>query len=298
MLCELHALSHSFIATWILVALLALVMVFALSTPIFYFYYWPSNVTYENWRYKSNPKFPSAEKVRDEIITMCKGVVAAALCPVTSIYLTQKGYGYGYCGWNGYSFIYHVGVFMFTLVVSDFFEFSYHRLGHTDFRFWRHHKHHHEFFNPSPFSVIADEWIDQLIRSSPLLIFPLLLPVNLDVLFFQFAFFFYVYGVYLHCGYELKWISPHNKYINTSFQHYVHHAKSLMNKPYHCGFFVKVWDRMFDCCYPDDKCICAECERSKGKRTQEAYKEIKIPDYSKLFTPTLWLQYFNPVKTT
>ena len=34
------------------------------------------------------------------------------------------------------------------------------------------------------------------------------------------------------------------RYINTSFQHYAHHAKSLMNKPYHCGFFLKIWDQV------------------------------------------------------
>jgi len=34
--------------------------------------------------------------------------------------------------------------------------------GHVDFRFWKQHKHHHVFYNPSPFSVIADEWVDQV----------------------------------------------------------------------------------------------------------------------------------------
>ena len=34
------------------------------------------------------------------------------------------------------------------------------------------------------------------------------------------------------------------RFINTSFQHYCHHAKSLMNKPYHCGFFFKIWDQV------------------------------------------------------
>ena len=33
------------------------------------------------------------------------------------------------------------------------------------------------------------------------------------------------YGVYLHCGYEHQFISPHNGVINTSFQHYAHHAR-------------------------------------------------------------------------
>ena len=36
---------------------------FITSAPVFYYYYWGSNVTYEKWIYKSNPKYPSPEKV-------------------------------------------------------------------------------------------------------------------------------------------------------------------------------------------------------------------------------------------
>ena len=73
-------------------------------------------------------------------------------------------------------------------------------------------------------------------------------------------------------------------------QHYCHHAKSLMNKPYHCGFFIKLWDELFKCTYPEDKCFCAECSRAKGERTREAFKSVKIPDYSRLFTLSLWME--------
>ena len=89
-----------------------------------------------------------------------------------------------------------------------------------------------------------------------------------------------------------------------------------MNKPYHCGFFFKLWDqvsnhwriipkiivifkqfsntnkiffefKMFDCQY-DKACFCAECARAKGERTPEAFKSIDVPDYSKLFSMKLW----------
>ena len=36
---------------------------FLTSAPVFYYYYWRNNVTYEKWIYKSNPKYPSPEKV-------------------------------------------------------------------------------------------------------------------------------------------------------------------------------------------------------------------------------------------
>ena len=38
--------------------------------------------------------------------------------------------------------------------------------------------------------------------------------------------------------------------------------RSSMNTPYHCGFFLTIWDRLFNTCYPADKeCFCAECAR-------------------------------------
>ena len=116
----------------------------------------------------------------------------------------------------------------------------------------------------------------------------LVAPINIDVLFLQFGLQFYGYGVYLHWGYESKYLSSHNPVLNTSFQHYCHHAKSLMNTPYHCGFHFKIWDQLFNTCYPKDKCFCAECSRNKGERTKEAFEKVKIPDYSQLFTMKMW----------
>lgn len=290
MLCEVSQyFGSSLLSIWIAANVSMLPILMLASGPVFYLYYWPSNVTYEKWKYKSNPKFPSAEKVRDEIIQMVKGMTCATICPAISIYLAQTGspFSKALCGWGDYSWQYHLATFMGVWICSDFYEFLYHRLGHVDFRFWQQHKHHHVFYNPSPFSVIADEWVDQFMRSLPLLVIPMLIPVNMDVLFMQFGMMFYVYGVYLHWGYEHPNLSAHNKYINTSFQHYCHHAKSLMNKPYHCGFFLKIWDQLFQCEY-EKNCFCAECARGKGERTPEEFKKVEIPDYSRLFTIELW----------
>jgi len=254
--------------------------------------------------------------VRNEIIQMIKGMLSATLCPSISLYLAQNKLSHAYCGWapshysfsdtsdstydedigmnsfyvKPYSLIHHIIVFVIMWVASDFWEFYYHRLGHTTKRGWEQHKYHHHFYNPSPFAVIADEYIDQFVRALPLLLFPLIAPVNIDVLFFEFGLFFYGYGVYLHWGYELEWLDAHHPHINTSFQHYLHHAVSIKNKPYHTGFFVKWWDRLFGSIYLD-KCFCAKCERAAGKRTLEQYNNImKIkPDYSCLLSVKFWL---------
>jgi lathosterol oxidase len=74
---------------------------------------------------------------------------------------------------------------------TDFWEFLYHYGGHTNNTLWSAHKPHHQFFNPSPFAVIADEYLDQFMRALPLLLFPLVMPINMDMIFFEYATFFY-----------------------------------------------------------------------------------------------------------
>ena len=209
MLCEMAKqwAGGSFVLTWLALSALAFTMILLTSGSVFYCYYWPTQVTYEKWTRKSNPRFPSPEKVRDEIVQMLKGMSSAALCPAASLWLAARGKNQAYCGLAGPTAAtsgwgYVLATFCFTMVVSDFWEFFYHRLGHIYPLFWSQHKHHHVFFNPSPFAVIADEYLDQLMRASPLLLFPLVMPVNMDMLFFQYGLWFYAYGVYLHWGYE------------------------------------------------------------------------------------------------
>ena len=63
MLCEISEAGGSFFATWVWMSVLAAFFLFITSAPVFYYYYWDTNVTFEKWIYKSNPKYPSPEKV-------------------------------------------------------------------------------------------------------------------------------------------------------------------------------------------------------------------------------------------
>mmetsp|Transcript_96158 Transcript_96158/g.271882 ORF Transcript_96158/g.271882 Transcript_96158/m.271882 type:complete len:342 (-) Transcript_96158:213-1238(-) len=280
----------NFVVTWLAFGILTLGITFLTSGPLFYAYYWKTNVTYEKWTRKSNPKFPTPEKVRDEIVQMCKGVFCAALCPAMSVWLAHHGLSKAYCGSPpGYGTGYHVATFLVVMLVSDFWEFFYHYLGHRHKALWEVHKHHHVFFNPSPFAVIADEFVDQFMRATPLLLFPLVAPINIDLMFFEYGAFFYIYGCYLHWGYEFDWPDAHHPVLNTAFQHYAHHAVAYMGKPHNCGFFFKIWDQLFGSCY-DRECFCVKCQRAQGKRSPEAFKTVEIPDYSVLLEPSFWLQ--------
>lgn len=299
------------LATWAALSLTGLVSVVLFSSLIFYYYYWPSKVTFEKWQLKSNPQFPSPEKIRDELVQTVKSIVFGTLCPAIAIVLAAGhgaeeaptgalapllGLSKGYCGpapaeaaafAGGSQWAYLLVTFLATWLVSDFFEFFYHRCGHKFAAMWEHHKSHHVFFNPSPFAVIADEFVDQFVRSTPLLAFPLLFPVNMDMLFAEYAVFFYAYGVYLHWGYEVEWLSPHNPFVNTSFQHYAHHAVSIIHKPLHTGFMIKLWDQLFGSVYTGE-CFCAHCERAAGKRSMKEFKKVQIPDYTVLLEPSFW----------
>eukprot|EP00164_Ancoracysta_twista_P002491 GFYU01003310.1.p1 GENE.GFYU01003310.1~~GFYU01003310.1.p1 ORF type:complete len:297 (-),score=109.20 GFYU01003310.1:175-1065(-) len=285
MICEVDMWGN-FLSTWTFLTVMTAASTTVMSGIVFHYFY--VKVTYEKWVYKSNPKFPAPEKVRDEIIQMYKGVATAALAPALSLWLSKHGMSQGYCGMpEGISWGYTIAQVFIIWIVSDFVEFYYHRLGHTYKSMWEIHKHHHVFYNPSPFSVIADEYVDQFVRALPLALFPLVMPTNMDLLFGVYAIFFYGYGIYLHWGYELEWPDAHHPWINTAFQHYIHHAKSINKKPYHTGFFFKLWDNMFGSVY-DGECVCSKCSRARGERTPEAFKQVVIPDYSPLLTVNFW----------
>lgn len=78
-----------------------------------------------------------------------------------------------------------------TGIIADFYEFFYHWLGHTYDSLWEQHKSHHRFYNPTPFATIADDIVDQIFRSAPLLVIPMLFTVNIDILFAQWGTLFY-----------------------------------------------------------------------------------------------------------
>lgn len=282
-------IGENFIVTWLAFSFLTIAIVFLTSGPLFYVYYWPSNVTYDKWLWKTNPAFPSPEKVRDEIVQMLKGVFSAALCPAASVWLSYHRLSKAYCGSpDGYGTAYHIATFVAVMAISDFIEFFYHYLGHKYKILWSQHRHHHKFFNPSPFAVIADEFVDQFMRATPLLVLPLLAPINIDLMFFEYSTFFYIYGCYLHWGYEFNYPDAHHPIINTAFQHYAHHARAFIGKPHNCGFFFKIWDQLFGSSF-NEECFCVKCQRAKGTRTLAAFKEIKVPDYSVLLKPSFWL---------
>lgn len=219
---------------------LGAISVLILSGSAFYLYY--AKPSYNTWLRKSNPKYPSPEIVRKEILQSLKGVAVGVLCPVFAIYATRSElFGVkGYCGDpNSIGVGGHIMQIALIIAFSDFTEYAYHWLGHRYHFMWDVHKHHHVFYNPSPFAVIADEWMDQFIRSMPMVMLPMITPINIELLFLIFGTLFYGYGVYLHWGFESTYLGAHNPIFNTSYHHYSHHASSVIGRPVYTGFFFQ-----------------------------------------------------------
>jgi Delta7-sterol 5-desaturase len=227
MLCEIGT-QYGFVVLWLVSTAAGLFAMLVLSTAVFYPYY--VTPTFEKWIFKSNPTFPSPLLVKKEIIHMCKGLVVATLCPSFTLMATKWGISSGYCG---ASYPNAMPLYQQTILIfffTDLYEYIYHMIGHRVEFFWNIHRHHHRFYNPSPFAVIADEYLDQFVRTLPIVILPLVTPINMDLLFAIFATLFYGYGVYLHWGYESPLLSAHNPVFNTAYHHYTHHALSVKNR--------------------------------------------------------------------
>jgi lathosterol oxidase len=296
MLCEIGE-QHGFLALWAAMSALGALSVLVLSSVVFIPFY--GRPSFEKWQYKTNPKFPSPQLVRKEVWQSLKGVAVGVLCPVFAVYASSPArslpfldrsipLSMGYCGdphdisWSG-----HLLQAAVIIGFSDFVEYAYHWVGHYFHFMWNVHKHHHVFYNPTPFAVIADEWMDQFIRSMPMVILPMMMPINIDLLFGIFGTLFYGYGVYLHWGYESPMLSAHNPIFNTSYHHYSHHATSIIGRPVYTGFFFKIWDYLFNT-NATTPCNCVKC---RPKRTLKDYANVTKPDYSILLQPSFWLNY-------
>ena len=279
-----------FLNVWLWSAFFGTGIVLGLGGIVFHLYY--VNPSFETWRWKTNPAFPSPEMIKVEVLKSTKGAVIGTFFPALALFLAQTNSPYtkGYCGMTEErGVMYHVVQFAVMFVVTDFYEFFYHHLGHTIERCWDQHKSHHQFYNPSPFAVIADDFVDQVFRAGPMFVYPMLMPVNIDLMFAQWGTLFYIYGTYLHWGFESKYISAHNKVLNTAYDHHLHHRLSIKNKAIRTGFFLKIWDDMFGSIYKSD-CLCVRCQHEQGKRTLDEFKKVHIPDYSILLSPSFWLQ--------
>jgi hypothetical protein len=86
-LCEVNQYA-GFWTVWVYLTIASFAIVLVMSGAIFKAYY--ANPTYETWRYKSNPKYPTAEMVRQEIVQLSKGVSISIFSPAMTIWFVRS----------------------------------------------------------------------------------------------------------------------------------------------------------------------------------------------------------------
>lgn len=215
-------------------------------------------------RWKTQVQSTRSDQVRGEIVdgvlsmSMVMGSIAIAF------WCSYHGYNRLYASPSEYPLWYIPISILGVFLVMETFEWTFHWACHRNDLLWKVHKHHHRYANPTPFGVMADQPIDMFIKSSPILWIPFLFPIWDVALIGTFATMNFLYGTYLHAGFDPPWMpSPHSRILVSAWHHNEHHAGSL---DHNYGFFTGFLDILFGTrLTPSDKVEkrpsyrCTEC---------------------------------------
>ena len=265
------------------------------SITIYQFRRFYLHATFDTWKLKFNKKYPTVADVTNEIVALSKCTLATIALLALSVQLALYGYSslfdLGKATWKQ-----NIVNFAISFWVVDFYSYFYHFIGHKIPEAWAIHRFHHKFYNPTPFGVIADDCLDQVVRAMPLLFLPLTLDtLNWVVLSAVFTCDMY-YGILLHSGHEnvparkianfFERATGGTDLINTPLNHFLHHAISGGSTPKYCGFYITLWDKLFG---SEDKESLEKFMKGLETRTEAEFKTIELPQYGQLGNISHWV---------
>ena len=258
------------------------------------------NPTFDTWKLKFNKVYPTVPAVTNEIYALSKATLATVLLLAFSAQLGRHGYN-SLFDLTKATATQNAVNFIICFWAVDFYSYAYHLVGHKIPEAWAIHRFHHKFWNPTPFGVIADDCVDQVVRAMPLLFLPLLIDtLNAAVLASVFALDLY-YGVLLHSGHENRTARTvaiffqgltGTDIINTPLNHFLHHAISGGSTPKYCGFYVTLWDKLFG---SEDKENLQKFLHGLETRTVEEFAKTNLPDYGVMGNLGYWMQAIPPL---
>lgn len=292
MLLELHDqyLMGDFRKTFVVICILEYSFSMLMKTWLFVRFY--ARPTFAQWQRKTVPVFPTPACVRREIVTYLAGAWPMCVMAAASLHMARHMQSMAYSGLGGFGVCYLLLTIPVVTLLSDLFEYFEHWLGHMWRPYARYvHGDHHAHYNPTPFAGNSDSIPQCFFRSIPCVLIPLLIPVNLDVLFAVRLLLCptcWMTG-YLHCGFEFKQQDNHfnSRLFFTNYHHNVHHTKSKGKAVCNIGAWLQIWDRAFGTLYTGE-CACAACQCKEGARSPEAWAVVTKPDYSVLLSPSFW----------
>lgn len=216
----------------------------------------------ERWR--AQRTWPTTRQVRGEILDGTLSMAMAMVVVSASLWLGIHGHSRLYADPTEYGLLYVPLSILLVALTMEVFEWTFHWACHRSPWLWKIHKHHHRYSNPSTFGVMADQPLDMLVKASPILWIPFLFPIWDVALIATFATLNFVYGIYLHAGFDFPFLaSPHSRFLVGSWHHNEHHSGSV---DYNYGFFTGFMDILFGTRFtPEDKRVkrpgyrCSEC---------------------------------------
>jgi sterol desaturase/sphingolipid hydroxylase (fatty acid hydroxylase superfamily) len=220
-------------------------------------------------RWRTQRTWPTPTQVRGEILDGTLSMSMVMIVVSASFWLGIHGYSGLYADPSEYGLLYIPVSIALVFVTMEVFEWTFHWACHRNSLLWKIHKHHHRYSNPTSFGVMADQPIDMLIKASPILWIPLLFPIWDVALIGTFATMNFIYGTYLHAGFDFPFMpSPHSRFLVGAWHHNEHHAGSV---DHNYGFFTGFMDLLFKTRFtPSDKAAkrpnyrCPECRNREA----------------------------------
>ena len=215
-------------------------------------------------RWKTQLRPTPADQVRGELFDGFGAMAMAMTSVAIAFWCYYHGYNRLYASPTEYPLWYIPLSVLGVFVVMEVFEWTFHWACHRNDLLWKVHKHHHRYANPTPLGVMADQPLDMFIKASPIFWIPLLFPIWDVALLGTFATMNFLYGTYLHAGFDPPWMpSPHSRFMYSAWHHNEHHAGSL---EHNYGFFTGFMDILAGTrLTPSDKSVrrpgyrCPEC---------------------------------------
>ena len=226
-------------------------------------------------RYKTQRQPTRPDQVRGEIRDGVLSMSMVMGCVAISFWCAYNGYNQLYASPGDYPLWTIPLSILAVFLIMEVFEWTFHWACHRSDLLWKVHKHHHRYSNPTPFGVMADQPVDMFIKASPILWIPFLFPIWDVALIATFATMNFVYGTYLHAGYDPPWMpSPHSRFLVSAWHHNEHHAGAVHSN---FGFFTGFLDIWFGTRFtPCDKVKkrphyrCPECRDEDSPGTVPA----------------------------
>ena len=220
-------------------------------------------------KWRTQRTWPTPTQVKGEVFDGTLSMSMVMVVVSASFWLGIHGYSGLYADPGEYGLLYIPLSIFLVFLTMEVFEWTFHWACHRNSLLWKIHKHHHRYSNPTSFGVMADQPLDMLIKASPILWIPLLFPIWDVALIGTFATMNFIYGTYLHAGFDFPFMpSPHSRFLVGAWHHNEHHAGSVDNN---YGFFTGFMDLIFKTRFtPSDKAAkrpnyrCPECRNEEA----------------------------------